>query len=61
MTIFLTILLIAVAIIILIGLIRVIFFVPYTGFLDFILDMLLIDLLSDALGDIFECIGDLWD
>lgn len=52
-----TVLLVIAAIILIIGLVRVVFS-PYTGFLDMIGQMLLIDLLIDLLGAIFEALVD---
>lgn len=46
------------AFIVLIGIIRVIFN-PYTNFLNFLLEIMLLDFLGDIFGWIFETIGDL--
>lgn len=47
-------------IIIIIGIIRVMF-TPFTGFINFFMELILLDWLGDALGWVFEAIGDLWD
>ena len=47
-------------IIILIGIIRVII-APYTGFVNFLMELMLLDWLGDCLGWVFESIGDIWD
>lgn len=47
-------------IIIAIGIIRVVF-APYTGFMNFILELMLLDWLGDCLGWVFESICDTWD
>ncbi len=52
--------LVILGIIVLIGIIRVIL-KPWSGFLDFILDIFLLDLLGDTLGWIFDQFSDLWD
>lgn len=48
------------SVIIIIGIIRIIFS-PYTGFINFLMEVMLLDWLGDMLGWIFENIGDLWD
>jgi len=55
--------LIILAVILLIGIIRVIFS-PYDGFLNFLMEVMLLDYLGDALGWVFESISDIfnsWD
>lgn len=47
-------------IIICIGIIRVMF-TPFTGVINFLMELILLDWLGDALGWVFEAIGDLWD
>lgn len=47
-------------IIIAIGIIRVVF-APYTGFMNLILELMLLDWLGDCLSWVFESIGDTWD
>jgi len=48
------------AVVVVIGLIRVIF-APYTGFVNLLLEFMLIDWLADLLGVIFSAIGDILD
>jgi hypothetical protein len=60
MEILMTIGLVILGIIILIGIIRVIF-APYTGFVNFLMELMLLDWLGDCLGWVFESIGDIWD
>lgn len=55
-----TILLIIFAIIILIGIIRVLF-APYTGFINMLMEMMLLDWLGDLFGVVIELISDTWD
>ncbi len=52
------ILLIIAAVILIIGIIRVMFS-PYNGLGDLILDLFLLDWMGDALGAVFGAIGDL--
>jgi len=52
--------LIILAVILLIGIIRVIFS-PYDGFLNFLMEVMLLDYLGDAHGLVFESIGDIFD
>ena len=60
MSIFLTIGLIFLAIIVFVGIIRVIFS-PYDGFLNFLLELFILDLLGDALEWILFEIFDVWN
>jgi hypothetical protein len=60
MEILMTIGLVILGIIILIGIIRVIF-TPYTGFVNLLMELMLLDWLGDCLGWVFESIGDIWD
>ncbi len=46
------------SVIIIIGIIRIIFN-PYNGFINFLMELMLLDWLGDMLGWIFENIGDL--
>lgn len=52
--------LVILGIIILIGIIRVLFS-PYNGFLNFLMELMLLDWLGDALAWVFESIGDMFD
>lgn len=52
--------LIILAIVLVIGIIRVIV-LPYDGFINFLMEIMLLDYLGDALGWVFECIGDILD
>ena len=49
-----------IGLIIVIGIIRVIFN-PYTGFLNMLMEMMLIDFLIDGLGVVFSAICDILD
>lgn len=44
-------------VLLLVGIVRVIF-APYKGFVDFLLELMLIDYLIDGLGYVFELIDD---
>lgn len=59
MSVFVTILLSILAIVLIIGLIRVMFS-PYDGFINLLMEMMLIDWLIDGLALIFETISDIW-
>lgn len=50
--------LVLLGIIILIGIIRVIV-TPYTGFVNLIMELLLLDWLGDCLGGVLEGVGDI--
>lgn len=49
------------AIVLIIGITRIVFFKPYTGLLDLFMEMLLLDLLFDLLGSVIDTIIDLID
>lgn len=55
-----TIVLVILGIIILIGIIRVMF-APYTGFVNLLMEFMLLDWLIDCLEWVSESIGDIWD
>ena len=52
--------LVILGIVILIGIIRVLF-TPYKGFVDLLMDIMLLDYLGDAFMWVLESISDIWD
>ncbi|AGH56711.1 hypothetical protein Phi19:2_gp098 [Cellulophaga phage phi19:2] len=60
MEILMTIGLVIFGIITIIGIIRVIM-IPYTGFINLLIELMLLDWLGDCLWWVFESIGDIWD
>ncbi len=60
MEILMTIGLVILGIILLIGIIRVVFS-PYTGFVNILLEMMLLDWIIDAFSLVIDSIGNIWD